>query len=147
MSEIEEPKIIRKFGKSLPWLAEVVKTAEIALDLNISDFKTTEGKTNRCSICKGGKFLCGKKSCPLLTRIKSYLKIKPLYNKIPSLSRVYLIFILIVCYDLCGIIHIEKFSSVYVNSSYVVAWWWVYVVVYFHFNNPFYICFETLPNK
>ena len=76
-----EPKIVRNFGKSLPWLAEVVSSVEVASDLNVEDVSNSIGVNNRCSICKAGKMLCGKRSCPLLARIKSYLRIKPVYNK------------------------------------------------------------------
>jgi hypothetical protein len=81
MSKSEEPKVVRRLGKTIPWLAEAVKTAEVASDLNFPEIQTTNGMTNRCSICKAGKMLCGKKSCPLLTRIRAYLKIKPLYDR------------------------------------------------------------------
>ena len=80
MSKVDEPKIVRRFGKSLPWLAEAIQSAEVASDLNIEEVNTNVGLTNRCSICKAGKMLCGKKSCPLLARIKSYLKIQPMYD-------------------------------------------------------------------
>ena len=80
MSKADELKVVRKFGKTLPWLAESIKSAEIASDLNIEEVSTSVGLTNRCSICKAGKMLCGKRSCPLLARIKSYLKIQPKYN-------------------------------------------------------------------
>jgi hypothetical protein len=81
MSKPEEPKVVRRLGKTIPWLAEAVKTAEVASDLNVPEIQTTNGMTKRCSICKAGKMLCGKKSCPLLTRIRAYLKIKPLYDR------------------------------------------------------------------
>jgi len=81
MSKADEPKVVRQFGKKLPWLAEAVQSAEVANDLNVEDISTSVGLTNRCSICKAGKMLCGKKSCPLLARIRSYLKIKPMYNQ------------------------------------------------------------------
>ncbi|MFW9923638.1 MAG: Nre family DNA repair protein [Candidatus Thorarchaeota archaeon] len=81
MLNAEEPKVVRKFGKSIPWLAEAVKSVELASDLDISEMESINNSNNRCGICKAGKMLCGKKSCPLLTRIQSYLKIKPMYNK------------------------------------------------------------------
>jgi len=81
VSKSEEPKAVRRFGKTIPWLEEAVKTAEIAADLSIPEIQTTAGEPNRCTICKGGKMLCGKKSCPLIARIRSYLKIKPLYDR------------------------------------------------------------------
>jgi hypothetical protein len=81
VSKSEEPKVVRRFGKTIPWLAEAVKTAEVASDLDMPEIQTSVGASNRCSICKGGKMLCGKKTCPLITRIRSYLKIKPLYDR------------------------------------------------------------------
>ena len=32
----EEPKVVRRFGKTIPWLAEAVKSAEVASDLDVS---------------------------------------------------------------------------------------------------------------
>jgi len=74
-------KIVKRFQKKIPWLSEVVNTAEIASDLNIPDIRVTATSSSRCSICKGGKMLCGKTRCPLLARIRSYLKVKPLYDR------------------------------------------------------------------
>ncbi|MHA1308558.1 MAG: hypothetical protein ACTSQN_14800 [Candidatus Heimdallarchaeota archaeon] len=62
MSKVDEPKVVRQFGKKLPWLAEVVQSAEVASDLNVEDTSTSVGLNNRCSICKAGKMLCGKRS-------------------------------------------------------------------------------------
>lgn len=61
MSKADEPKVVRQFGKKLPWLAEAVQSAEVANDLNVEDITTTAGVNNRCSVCKAGKMLCGKK--------------------------------------------------------------------------------------
>ncbi|MHA1365885.1 MAG: hypothetical protein ACTSP5_05665 [Candidatus Heimdallarchaeota archaeon] len=70
MSKADETKVVRQFGKKLPWLAEAVQSAEVASDLNVEDISTSVGLNNRCSICKAGKMLCGKR-----------LKIKPMYNQ------------------------------------------------------------------
>jgi hypothetical protein len=76
----QEPKVVRVLGKSIPWLAEVIETAEVASDLSIPEINVPVTPSNRCSVCKGGKMLCGKTGCPLITKIKSYLKIQPLYD-------------------------------------------------------------------
>lgn len=81
MTHTEEPKVVRKFGKSIPWLAEVVKSVNVASDLDTSEIESINNSNNKCGICKAGKMLCGKNSCPLLARIQSYLKVKPMYNK------------------------------------------------------------------
>jgi len=77
----KELKVVRHSGKSLPWLAEAIKTTETTSNVSVSEIESNVGLTSKCSICKAGKMLCGKKSCPLLARIRSYLKIKPLYDK------------------------------------------------------------------
>ena len=78
---MDQPKVVRNFGKKLPWLANAIESREVASDLNINDVNTAIGINNRCSVCKAGKMLCGKRSCPLLARLKSYLRIQPSYNQ------------------------------------------------------------------
>lgn len=73
------PKIVKIAKNQLPWIEHLVdeKTVhDIApVAKNGSLLESMYVKTRReslCIQCKGGKMLCGKTSCPLVLRIKSY---------------------------------------------------------------------------
>jgi hypothetical protein len=78
-------KLVKKVRKVAPYLGPVVDGVEAAQDLDITmqALTPTSSQTpTRCLVCKGGKLLCGKSSCPLLHRLYSYLKVKPLFDKL-----------------------------------------------------------------
>lgn len=76
------PKIVKIAKKQLPWIEHLVdeKTvhdiAPVTMDSNLLDTMYVRSTTGSlCIQCKGGKMLCGKTSCPLLLRIKSYVTV------------------------------------------------------------------------
>ncbi len=73
---------MKKVRKIAPYLAPVVDGIEAAQDLDptMQTLSPSSSQT-RCLVCKGGKLLCGKSSCPLLHRLYSFLKVKPLLDK------------------------------------------------------------------
>ena len=75
-------KLVKKVRKAAPYLVPVVDGYEAARDLDpLPPLLTPIPSQTRCLICKGGKLLCGKTSCPLLTRLYSYLKVRPLFDR------------------------------------------------------------------
>ncbi len=76
------PKIVKIAKKQMPWIEHVVdeKTVRdlspITMDGKLLDSMYVKTKTESlCIQCKGGKMLCGKTSCPLLMRIRSYVSV------------------------------------------------------------------------
>jgi hypothetical protein len=72
--------------KNNPWILQLLDDPGLAANPNYTaNHLTVElpriawGK-GLCVACKGGKFLCGKTRCPLVVRLKSYLKTVPLMN-------------------------------------------------------------------
>jgi hypothetical protein len=58
------------------------KSVKAALDLKFGHaIPVISSKRSACITCKGARMLCGKSRCPLLTKITSYLRIKPLFNQ------------------------------------------------------------------
>lgn len=73
------PKIVKVAKKQMPWIEHLVdeKTVQdispVTTTGNLLDSMYMKTKSESlCIQCKGGKMLCGKTSCPLLLRIKSY---------------------------------------------------------------------------
>jgi hypothetical protein len=77
-------KLVKKVRKIAPYLSPVVDGVEAAQDLDptMQTNLSPSSSQTRCLVCKGGKMLCGKSSCPLLHRLYSFLKVKPLFDKI-----------------------------------------------------------------
>jgi len=75
-------KLVKKVRKVAPYLAPVVDGLEAAQDLDVTmQTLSPDSSQTRCLVCKGGKMLCGKSSCPLLHRLYSFLKVQPLLDK------------------------------------------------------------------
>jgi hypothetical protein len=71
----------RKMGKENLWILKFIDSPEIAADLNYNADGLLEKAITwkgLCVACKGSKFLCGKTSCPLIVRLKSYFRTMPL---------------------------------------------------------------------
>lgn len=82
MPNEREDKVLRIFKKKMPWTAHGYDNVRIALDINTTiNLHTKIPKGSLCTICKGGRMLCRKVKCPILTKISSYLKIKKSVNK------------------------------------------------------------------
>ncbi len=76
-------KLVRKVRKVAPYLGPVVDGVEAARDLDPTmQVLSPQPSRTRCLVCKGGKMLCGKTSCPILTRLYSFLKVKPLFDQL-----------------------------------------------------------------
>jgi hypothetical protein len=66
-----------------PYLGPVVDGEEAALDLDPTlQTLTPSSSQTQCLVCKGGKMLCGRTTCPLLTRLYSFLKVRPLFESL-----------------------------------------------------------------
>jgi len=73
------PKIVKVAKKQLPWIEHLVDEetvqdlSPVTMNGKLLDSMYMKTKSESlCIQCKGGKMLCGKTSCPLLLRIKSY---------------------------------------------------------------------------
>lgn len=81
------PKIVKIAKKQLPWIEHLIdeKTAhDITPVMGGKLLDNMYVKTKReslCIQCKGGKMLCGKTSCPLLLRIRSYVTVSKRLGK------------------------------------------------------------------
>ena len=61
------------------WLHEILKKSEA----NEDEIYTVTAKASRsslCVVCKGSRLLCGKTRCPILVKVKYFLKSVPLVN-------------------------------------------------------------------
>jgi hypothetical protein len=66
--------------QNYPWVLKLLDNHNLTSNLNYNRDKIeTKTRGNRlCVTCKGGKFLCGKKRCPLIVRFSAYFKSVPL---------------------------------------------------------------------
>jgi hypothetical protein len=72
-----EARVVRRFKKRFPWTAHLVDSAKAALDLDITDeLKAVRPHGSLCTACKGSRMLCGKTSCPIITKIYTYLRVR-----------------------------------------------------------------------
>ena len=55
------------------WVLKLLNEQNLTADFHNKLVTKTRGK-NLCTLCKGGKFLCGKSRCPLVVRFSSYFK-------------------------------------------------------------------------
>lgn len=76
-------KFVKKIKKKIPWIEHIIEDVKDAMELNISteDIKVKLTRKTICIYCRGTKKLCGKSRCPVLVRLYSYLKVKPLINR------------------------------------------------------------------
>jgi hypothetical protein len=56
------------------WVLKLLNEQNLTADLNNNKLLTKTRGNNLCTLCKGGKFLCGKNRCPLVVRFRSYLR-------------------------------------------------------------------------
>jgi hypothetical protein len=81
VGHVKKPKITWEDNL---WILQLLDDPSLAADLNYSaDYLAAEASRvawgkGLCVACKGGKFLCGKTRCPLVVRLKSYLRTVPL---------------------------------------------------------------------
>ncbi|MEM2213003.1 MAG: Nre family DNA repair protein [Candidatus Nezhaarchaeales archaeon] len=78
-------KLIKKIlltGKENYWTVQALEDAKLALDLNFNEdyLKVRAGRTGLCVACKGSKFLCGKRRCPIIIKALSLLKLASKLN-------------------------------------------------------------------
>jgi len=66
-------------GSASVWLRDVLKNSSFTSDANIEDLITTKASNSGlCVACKGSKLLCGKPRCPIIVKVKYFLKSVPL---------------------------------------------------------------------
>lgn len=75
-------KFLKKVKKRVPWIEHVITDLSSALDLNydVGDLKARIPEGSLCLACRGSKMLCGKARCPIIVKLYSYIKAKPLYD-------------------------------------------------------------------
>lgn len=71
--------MVRRVKKKLPWIAHLIDEGS-----GLTPVVTDRGQ--RCVACKGAKMLCGKRSCPLLLRLNTYLKMPALGRDVDGSS-------------------------------------------------------------
>ena len=73
-------KLVKKVKKTIPWVEHVVDDVGAALDLNYSleDLNVRVVQRGICIFCRGTKMLCGKARCPVMVKLYSLMKSKPL---------------------------------------------------------------------
>lgn len=76
------PKIVKVAKKQLPWIEHLVDEntvkdiSPVTMDGKLLDSMYVKTSSQSlCIVCKGGKMLCGKTSCPLILRINSYVTV------------------------------------------------------------------------
>ena len=71
----------KKYAKKRnPWILDILNDSQLIADINYDkDYLVARSpKKGICAICKGSKFLCGKKRCPIIVRVNSLMKTAPL---------------------------------------------------------------------
>ncbi len=74
----EEPKIVKLARKKIPWVGHVIDDKRVAQDLLPPDVTYKVPERSICLECRGARNLCGKKQCPIVLKVFSYLKVRPL---------------------------------------------------------------------
>ncbi len=81
MKRLKAAKSKRSYAKKRnPWILDILKDPQFIADINY-DPEFLVARTSRkgaCAICKGSKFLCGKKRCPIIVRVNSLIRAAPL---------------------------------------------------------------------
>jgi len=74
----EKRKFVKKVKRKIPWIEHMIESYEDALDLNILDreISVRSRNINLCIYCRGGRNLCGKPLCPIILKLRSYLKVR-----------------------------------------------------------------------
>lgn len=67
-------------GSASVWLRDVLKNSSFASGVNIDEDLITarSSKSGLCVACKGSKLLCGKPRCPIIVKVRYFLKSVPL---------------------------------------------------------------------
>ncbi|MFH0850220.1 MAG: Nre family DNA repair protein [Candidatus Bathyarchaeota archaeon] len=71
-------RITTKFKPKNKWVREMVEADPLigsSLDVTKEMLKLRTPKQSLCSVCKGGKMLCGKTSCPIMARLGAFGKL------------------------------------------------------------------------
>ncbi|MEM4699694.1 MAG: Nre family DNA repair protein [Candidatus Nezhaarchaeales archaeon] len=71
-------KFVKLVKRRIPWLEHVIESEADARDLNLGEgIVARVPRGSRCVQCKASRMLCGKRSCPIILKIKSCVKIAP----------------------------------------------------------------------
>ncbi|NIR86777.1 hypothetical protein GWO13_04075 [Candidatus Bathyarchaeota archaeon] len=76
----KRPRKPRITERENPWILQLIDDPEITADTSYGADLLVVKAWGRglCVVCKGSKFLCGKKSCSLIVRLRSYFRTVPL---------------------------------------------------------------------
>jgi len=75
--QVKKPKLI---SNNTRWILQLLGEQNHAADMNYGKDQLmikTKGRS-LCVVCKGGRFLCGKRRCPLVVRFNTYFRSVPL---------------------------------------------------------------------
>jgi hypothetical protein len=75
--QVKKPKLI---SNNTQWILQLLGEQNHAADMNYGKDQLmikTKGRS-LCVVCKGGRFLCGKRRCPLVVRFNTYFRSVPL---------------------------------------------------------------------
>lgn len=77
--DLKSYKHVKKVSPNA-WLFDVLKDSNSASDVRYDEdlIVAKAPRNGLCAACKGSKFLCGKKRCPIMVRVNSLLKAAPL---------------------------------------------------------------------
>ncbi|RLF16429.1 MAG: hypothetical protein DRJ97_00865 [Thermoprotei archaeon] len=78
MVKAKKTKFVKVVKRRLPWLEHLIEREDVARDLNLEDTLATRvPRGSLCVYCKASKMLCGKPSCPILVKLRCYIKVEP----------------------------------------------------------------------
>lgn len=71
-------KFVKLVKHRVPWLEHVIESEADARDLDPGEgIVARVPRGSQCVLCKASRMLCGKPSCPIVLRLRSYAKIAP----------------------------------------------------------------------
>jgi hypothetical protein len=73
-----QKRFIKKVKHRVPWIEHIIEDHRIAGDLNIgqSSIEVQTRAGSICLACRGSRMLCGKRVCPAITKLYSFMKAK-----------------------------------------------------------------------
>ncbi|RLF18874.1 MAG: hypothetical protein DRN06_00005 [Thermoprotei archaeon] len=73
---VKGKKFVKVVKRKIPWLEHVIDSQEAAYDLNLEESLIARvPRGSLCVYCKASKMLCGKPTCPIILKLRSYVKV------------------------------------------------------------------------
>ncbi|PCN50023.1 hypothetical protein B6U99_06675 [Candidatus Geothermarchaeota archaeon ex4572_27] len=71
-------RFVKLVKRRVPWLEHVIERGDEAGDLNVDEALSARVPSGSlCVRCKASRMLCGKPTCPILVKLRAYLKVEP----------------------------------------------------------------------